>query len=81
MGEKMRTPLFRKVDERSRVVLPDGFAGQVVSITQINEREVKITIARKPRKRPSLAALVASITDKNRHGEVDFGPPVGAENG
>jgi antitoxin MazE len=73
------TTTTRKVDERSRVVLPEGFAGRVVSITRISEGELKIIIARTPRKRPSLASLVASITEKNRHDEVDFGPPVGAE--
>ena len=31
------------------------------------------------RKRYNLADLVAQITDENRHGEVDVGPPVGHE--
>ena len=27
----------------------------------------------------TLAALIAGITDENRHGEIDFGSPVGKE--
>jgi hypothetical protein len=75
----MSATITRKVDERSRVVLPDGFAGKLVSITPIAEGEVKISLAREHRKRPALSKLISSITAKNRHGEVDFGSSVGAE--
>jgi antitoxin MazE len=34
---------------------------------------------RKPRRKPTLEELVARITDENRHGETDWGQPVGAE--
>lgn len=34
---------------------------------------------RKPRHKPTLEELVARITDENRHGETDWGEPVGAE--
>jgi len=73
------TVATRKVDERSRVVLPEGFAGKMVRIERLSEDSVTISITREPRKRPSIASLVNSITDENRHAEVDFGPSVGAE--
>jgi antitoxin MazE len=31
------------------------------------------------RVKPTLAELIAGITDENRHSEIDFGPPVGQE--
>lgn len=71
--------ITRKVDERSRVVLPEGYANQDVSITTLGNGQLKISLARKPRKRPSLASLLECVTDENRHEEIDFGPPVGKE--
>jgi len=34
---------------------------------------------RKPKHKPTLEELVARISDQNRHGETDWGEPVGAE--
>jgi len=34
---------------------------------------------RKPKHKPTLEELVGRITDDNRHGESDWGEPVGAE--
>ena len=69
----------RRVDAKSRVVLPEQFAGKVVAIDLIGDCEVRIRIARSPRRRPTLAALLGGITEENSHGAVDFGPPSGAE--
>ena len=69
----------RKVDERSRVVLPEAFAGRAVIIELVAPDEVRIRIKKEPRRRPSATELIALITDQNRHDLVDFGPPVGAE--
>lgn len=69
----------RKVDERARVVLPEVFAGRAVEIEVVAPDEVRIKLKKEPRRRPSARALIARITDKNRHALVDFGPPVGGE--
>jgi hypothetical protein len=69
----------RKVDERSRVVLPEAFAGRVVVIESVSVDEVRIKIKKEPRRRPSMKDLVPLITDQNRHDLIDFGPSVGAE--
>ncbi len=69
----------RKVDGRSRVVLPDGFAGRSVVVEQVAPDEVRIKLKKAPRPRPSVKELVARMTDKNRHTLVDLGPPVGGE--
>ncbi len=69
----------RKVDDRSRVVLPEKFAGKTVLMKVISADEILITLKKTPRRRPSVTELVSRITDENRHDPVDFGPPVGAE--
>jgi antitoxin component of MazEF toxin-antitoxin module len=68
-----------KVDERSRVVLPGQFVGQTVEIEAVSESEVRIRVVRAKRRRPSLAELMAGVTDENQHPAVEFGPPVGNE--
>lgn len=39
----------------------------------------KIVLTLLPSPVPSLEELLARVTDENRHGEVDTGPPVGRE--
>ena len=43
----------------------------------LRENELVVSLARAPR--TELERLLAGITDANRHGEVDTGPPVGGE--
>ena len=69
----------RKVDDRSRVVLPEVFAGRTVLVEIVGADEVRIRLKKEPRQRPSLSELVSLITDQNRHALVDLGPPAGAE--
>lgn len=68
----------RKVDGKGRVILPDKFVGQTVHVKEEGE-EVRIRLARPLRRRPRLDALLSRVTESNRHGEVDFGPPIGDE--
>ena len=69
----------RKVDDRSRVVLPEAFTGRTVVIERITAEEVRIRIVKPLRRRPSLAALLSRVTADNQHDSVDFGPPTGNE--
>jgi antitoxin component of MazEF toxin-antitoxin module len=71
--------LTRRVDAKSRVVLPEQFAGKVVKIESVGENELKIKLARAPRRRPSLRSLVEGITETNVHEAVEFGRPSGEE--
>jgi antitoxin component of MazEF toxin-antitoxin module len=63
----------RKVDGRSRVVLPEDFANETVVIERIGSGELRL------RKKKTLSQLVAGITPENQHGEWDTGPAVGRE--
>jgi hypothetical protein len=69
----------RKVDAKCRVTLPEQFAGQVVAIHHVGESEVRVRIVKSPRRRPSLASLLAGVPDDYLPDEVVFGPPVGEE--
>ena len=69
----------RKVDAKGRIVLPQGFAGQMVCLTPVSDTEVRISIARPLRGRPARGELLSRVTEDNRHTLVDFGPPVGEE--
>lgn len=69
----------RKVDDRSRVVLPEVFTGKLVRMEQVGDSEVRIRIKRMPRLRPSLTELLSRVTEANQHEPVDFGPPQGDE--
>jgi hypothetical protein len=70
---------LRRVDAKSRVVLPEGFAGQTVIVDEVNDCEVRIRIAKAPRPRPSLRILLSGVTKNNLHGEIGFGLPRGTE--
>jgi len=69
----------RKVDAKGRVILPDRFAGQTVTVEEVDDTEVRVRLARLPRGRPSLARLLSRVTKSNLPEKVDFGPPVGGE--
>lgn len=69
----------RKVDAKSRVILPEQFAGKTVTIETPNDAEVVIRITKAPRTRPSLHDLLANITPDNLPEVIDFGPPAGKE--
>ena len=69
----------RKVDAKGRVILPDKFVGQTVSLEMVSDTEVRIRVARPLRRRPSLSALMSRVTEENLPEKVDFGPPVGDE--
>jgi antitoxin MazE len=48
--------------------------------TQVSVEKVAEGLLIRPlRKRPALKELVARITPQNRHGEIDYSGPVGAE--
>lgn len=71
--------MTRKVDSKARVTLPENFAGRVVVVDQVKEDEVRIHLVKERRRVASLDRLLAGVTRTNRHGEIDSGPPVGAE--
>jgi antitoxin component of MazEF toxin-antitoxin module len=72
--------LTRKVDRKGRVTLFQDFAGQVVLVERIGEDEVRLKKAKSvPKKRYTLAQLLAGITPENVHAEADFGRPAGKE--
>ena len=43
----------------------------------LREKELVVSLARPPR--TELERLLVGVTDANRHGEIDTGPPVGGE--
>jgi len=51
----------------------------VDTAVEIDETEDGVIIKPIGRREYSLKELVRGITPQNRHGEVDFGPPVGKE--
>ena len=69
----------RKVDAKGRVILPDRFAGQTVTVEEIGDTEVRVRLARQTRERPSLKALLSRVTRANLPEKVDLGPPAGDE--
>ena len=69
----------RKVDDRSRVVLPETFTGRTVVVESVALDEVRIRIVKPPRRRPSLDSLLSLVTEENQHDPVEFGPATGNE--
>ena len=69
----------RKVDAKGRVILPDRFVGQFVAVDQVSDTEVRIRLAKVPRRRPSLKALLSQVTVANLPEKIDFGAAVGDE--
>jgi antitoxin component of MazEF toxin-antitoxin module len=72
--------LTRKADKKGRVLLFPDFADQLLIVERVGEDEVRLKRARAvPRRKYTLAQLLAGVTPENVHGEVDFGRPVGKE--
>ena len=46
---------------------------------ELSKVKGKLVVTPVKKHRYTLDELVSGITDENRHGEVDFGPPVGGE--
>ena len=69
----------QKSDSQSRVVLPAQFANRLVVVELVAHDECRVKLAQAVRKRPSLNALLAAVTEANLPEKVDFGPPVGNE--
>lgn len=69
----------RRVDAKSRVILPESFAGQLVTVEVTDAGGLQIRIAKVARRRPSFYDLVAGMSDTDLPEFVDFGPPVGKE--
>lgn len=71
--------IVRKWGNSAAVRLPaniiEASCLQLNQLVEIQEEDGRITIT------PALTleALVSGITDNNRHGEIDFGQPVGGE--
>jgi DNA-binding transcriptional regulator/RsmH inhibitor MraZ len=73
------TEALRRVDAKGRIVLPPSFIGKTVVMTITSESEVRLRVAKEPRKRPSLRELLARVTEANLPEKVDLGPAVGEE--
>jgi antitoxin component of MazEF toxin-antitoxin module len=69
----------RKVDKKGRVTLFEDLAGQLLIVERIGDDEIRLKKAKAAPKKYTLAQLLAGVTSKNLHGEIDFGPPVGRE--
>jgi len=69
----------RKVDSKARVILPEKFAGKMVTVDASDETEVRIRVIKTPRVRPSLRSLLAGVPKNYQPDELSFGPPVGDE--
>ena len=69
----------RKVDERSRVVLPEVFAGRTVVIEAVSADEVRVRLVKAKRHRMSFDKLIAQMDANNQPEVIDFGPPTGKE--
>ena len=69
----------RKVDAKARVILPEQFAGRMVTVDHLDETEIRIRLVKSPRGRPSLHSLLAGVPDEYQPDEIAFGPPVGEE--
>ena len=65
------------------VRIPRGFAKDA-GLTEGDQLELKLNkqgqiVLRPARPKYKLSELLAGVTPKNRHGETDWGPPVGKE--
>jgi antitoxin component of MazEF toxin-antitoxin module len=70
----------RRSDKKGRVILPADFAGAVLIIDRISDTELRIRKGQTVRKRKyTLTQLLESVTEENKHPEVDWGAPVGKE--
>ena len=69
----------RHVDVRGRMTLFREFAGTTVTIERVSAIEVRVRKVGARKRKYALRELVAKITPKNRHPEIDTGLPVGRE--
>ena len=69
----------RRVDAKSRVTLPEGFASREVTIENLSDDRVVIQLVKQQRPVFSLSELLAGLTEDQLHPEVDFGPLRGEE--
>lgn len=69
----------RKVDAKARVILPEQFAGRMVTVDHLDETEIRIRVVKTPRVRPSLVSLLAGVPEDYQPDEIAFGPPLGEE--
>ncbi len=71
--------LTRKTDQKARLTLPSDFASCLVTVErhgdELRVRKAKKVVAR----RYTFKQLMAGVTKKNLHAEVDTGPAVGKE--
>jgi hypothetical protein len=71
--------LTRKTDTKARLTLPKDFASCLVTVERHGD-ELRVRKARKVvARRYSFKQLMAGVTKKNIHAEVDTGPAVGKE--
>jgi antitoxin MazE len=80
----MRTE-FQKWGNSLALRVPSAFAkeigaveGQAVDMT-IENGSLVVKVTTRKRRRYTLEQLIDSITEENRHGETNWGPPVGNE--
>jgi len=72
--------LTQRTDGKARLVLPSDFASCVVTVERHGD-ELRVRKAPKTRaRRYSFKQLMAGVTKKNIHAEIDTGPAVGREN-
>ena len=64
---------------RIPAALMDAAKLELDDAVEVREEGGRIIIEPVRQRRYELAQLIAGITPHNRHGEVDFGPPVGKE--
>jgi hypothetical protein len=71
--------LTRKTDEKGRLTLPSDFASCLVTVERVGEelrvRKAQQVVAR----RYSFKQLMAGVTARNIHAEVETGPAAGKE--
>lgn len=71
--------LTRKTDQKARLTLPSDFASCLVTVERRGD-ELRVRKAQKVvARRYTFKQLMAGVTKKNIHAEVDTGPAVGKE--
>jgi hypothetical protein len=71
--------LMRKTDSKGRLTLPSDYAGCLVTVERVGD-ELRVRKARQVvARRYSFKQLMAGVTARNIHAEVQTGPPVGRE--
>lgn len=71
--------LTQKTDPKARLTLPSDFASCLVTVERQGD-ELRVRKARRAvTRRYSFKELMAKVTKKNIHAEIDTGPAVGRE--